>query len=259
MTEERSEGERLQKALAAAGIASRRHAENLITAGRIAVNGEIVTQLGTRVASTDRIAVDGKLISRTPHYTYIMLNKPIGVLSTAHDERGRPSVVDLVRAPQRVYPVGRLDLDSEGLLLLTNNGELTYRILHPRHEMPREYYVWTTSPASDAQIAQLREGIEIGDWRTHPAEVTRRPGGALSMIIHEGHKRQVRLMCNAVGLNVNRLQRVRLGPVKIGNLKPGEWRELRPEELAALQEAVGLTETPPPRPPRSYRPSKRQG
>ncbi|HUX86986.1 MAG TPA: pseudouridine synthase [Chloroflexota bacterium] len=258
MTEERLEGERLQKVLAAAGISSRRHAENLITAGRVAVNGAIVTQLGTRVTPTDRIAVDGKLISRTPHYTYIMLNKPVGVLSTAHDERGRPSVVDLVRASQRVYPVGRLDLDSEGLLLLTNNGELTHRILHPRHELPREYYVWTIPPPSDNQIAQLRQGVEIDHWRTHPAEVTRRPGGALSMIIHEGHKRQVRLMCNVVGLTVNRLQRVRLGPVKLGSLKSGEWRELRPEELVALEEAVGMTEAPTtPRSPPPRRPSTR--
>jgi|SRR5579884_3408484 23S rRNA pseudouridine2605 synthase len=244
MTKERWEGERLQKALAAAGVASRRHAEEMIVAGRIAINGQIVTQLGTRVSPTDRIAVDGKLISRIPHFTYIMLNKPVGVLSTAYDERGRPTVIDLVHATQRVYPVGRLDLESEGLILLTNNGELTYRMLHPRHELPREYEVWTHPPATDQQIRQLRQGVEIEGWRTRPAQVTRRSGGVLSMIIHEGHKRQIRLMCQAVGLTINRLQRVRIGPLKLGNLKPGEWRELRPEELAALQEAVGLTGSP---------------
>jgi 23S rRNA pseudouridine2605 synthase len=236
---EETGGERLQKALAAAGVASRRHAEELIAAGRVSVNGVVVTQLGTRVLPSDRLSVDGKTINRAPHHTYVLLNKPAGVLSTALDERGRRTVVDLVRTPERVYPVGRLDLDSEGLVLLTNDGELTFRLLHPRHQIPREYHVWVHPPPTPEQLDQLRRGVKIAGWRTGPAEVTRRPGGALSLVIREGHKRQVRLMAAAVGLQVDRLVRVRLGPLSLGNLKPGEWRELRRDEVERLRQAAG--------------------
>ena len=235
MSEAGPVGERLQKALAAAGVASRRHAEELIAAGRVTVNGQVTTRLGTRVGPSDQLAVDGKPVDRRPHFTYIMLNKPEGVVSTAQDERRRRTVVDLVRAPERVYPVGRLDLDSEGLILLTNDGELTFRLLHPRHELPREYYVWVVPNPTDEQLAQLRQGVAIEDWRTSPARIARRPGGALSFVIHEGHKRQIRLMCQAVGLQVVKLVRVRFGPLDLGPLKPGEWRPLRPEEVEALQ------------------------
>ncbi len=233
-------GERLQKVLAAAGVASRRHAEELIRAGRVQVNGAVITKLGTRVGPRDRVAVDGKPVSRAPSYTYIVLNKPLGVVSTARDERGRRTVVDLIKSPTRVYPVGRLDVSSEGLILLTNNGELTFRLLHPRHEVPREYHVWVSPPPTSEQLDRLRQGVEIEGWRTGPAEVSRGPGGALRIVIHEGHKRQIRLMCQAVGLNVERLVRVRIGPLTLGRLKPGEWRELRPAEVRALFEAVGL-------------------
>lgn len=236
-----NEGERLQKVLAAAGVASRRRAEEMIQAGRVAVNGAVVTQLGTRVGERDRIAVDGKPISRRPSYTYILLNKPLGVLSTARDERGRRTVLDLVKTSARVYPVGRLDATSEGVILLTNHGDLTFRLLHPRHEVPREYHVSVSPPPTTAQLEQLRQGVEIEGWRTGPAEVSRAPGGALRMIIHEGHKHQIRLMCQAVGLTVERLVRVRLGPLTLGHLGPGEWRELRPAEVKALLEAAGLT------------------
>lgn len=235
-------GERLQKVLAAAGVASRRRAEELIQAGRVAVNGKVITQLGTRVGPADQIAVDGKLISRQSHHTYIVLNKPVHVLSTARDERGRPTVVDLVKTRERVYPVGRLDAASEGLVLLTNHGELTYRLLHPKHKVPREYHVWVTPTPTEAQLEQLRRGVEIQGWRTGPAEVSRIPGGAIRLIIHEGHKRQIRLMAEAVGLNVERLVRTRIGPLTLGRLKPGEWRELRPAEVEALKRAAGLSE-----------------
>ena len=238
MTEE---GERLQKVLAAAGIASRRRAEELILAGRVTVNGKLVTQLGTRVGPRDQIAVDGKIISRKPRFCYILLNKPVGVISTARDERGRPTVVDLVKSPVRVYPVGRLDVTSEGLILLTNDGELAFRLLHPKHEVPREYLVWVSPPPTEAQLARLRQGVEIEGWHTGPAEVSRAPGGALRIIIHVGHKRQIRLMCRAVGLKVDRLVRVRIGPLTLGRLKPGEWRELQPAEVEALMKAVGLS------------------
>ncbi len=233
-------GDRLQKALAAAGVASRRHAEELIVAGRVAVNGVVVNQLGTRVSPEDRLTVDGQPVNRTPRHTYLLLNKPKGYLSTAHDE-------------QRVYPVGRLDLDSEGLVLLTNDGELTFRVLHPKHELPREYEVWVNPPPTDEQIAELRSGVEIEGWRTSPARIQRRPGGSLSIIIHEGHKRQIRLMCEAVGLHVTRLVRVRLGPLTLGTLAPGQWRALREPEIAAIRGAAFGSEAPksvvaPPRP-----------
>lgn len=215
----------------------------MIAAGRVAVNGQVVTTLGTRVGPQDRIAVDGRPMSRVAHHTYVMLNKPAGYVSTARDERGRRTVLDLIQPRQRVYPVGRLDLDSEGLLLLTNDGELTFRVLHPRHELPREYHVWVTSAPTEEQLGRLRQGVEIEGWRTSPAQVSRRPGGVVSITIHEGHKRQVRLMCQAVGLTVTRLVRVRLGPLSLGPLKPGEWRELRPAELTELRRAVGLDPT----------------
>lgn len=234
------QGERLQKALAAAGVASRRQAEEMITAGRVEVNGKVVTELGTRVGPTDRISVDGTLISRVPRHTYVLLNKPVGVLSTTVDERGRRTVVDLVGAGERVYPVGRLDLDSEGLLLLTNDGELTFRLLHPRHEIPKEYLVWVRPSPTPEQLRQLRDGVEIEGGKTLPAQVSRRPGGALSITLREGRKRQIRLMAAAVGLQVDRLVRVREGPLELGNLPPGAWRELRPSEVAALREAAGL-------------------
>jgi 23S rRNA pseudouridine2605 synthase len=261
MTDVAPVGERLQKALAGAGVASRRAAEELIVAGRVTVNGKIVAELGSRVLPADVLAVDGKKVDRAPHYTYIVLNKPTGVLATAKDEHGRRTVLDLVKNPERVYPVGRLDLDTEGLLLLTNDGELTFHISHPKHELAREYEAWVTPAPTDEQIEQLQRGVDLNGWVTSPAEVRRRPGGALSIIIHEGHKRQIRLMCLAVGLRVTRLVRIRLGPLSLGTLKPGESRELRPAELAALrQAALGPTlpvpgqpapiSTVPARPPR---------
>lgn len=232
-------GERLQKVLAAAGVASRRSAEDLIRAGRVTVNQKIITEMGVRVSPTDQILVDGKPINRTPRHTYVLLNKPIGVVSTAHDEHGRRTVLDLVKTPERVYPVGRLDYDSEGLLLLTNDGELTFRLLHPRHEIPREYHVWVTPSPNEEQLAQIRRGVEIEGKRTQPAEVRRLPGGFLSVTIREGRKRQVRLMSEAVGLRVNRLRRVRMGPLTLGSLQPGQWRELGPTEVQALIRAAG--------------------
>jgi 23S rRNA pseudouridine2605 synthase len=239
--------ERLQKALAFAGVASRREAEALIAAGRVSVNDKIVTELGTKVGPRDRLSVDGKAVNRVPHHLYVLLSKPVGVLSTARDERGRPTVLDLVKSTERVYPVGRLDLDSEGLILLTNDGDLTFRLLHPRHEIPREYHVWVSPAPSDEQIDQLQTGVEIDGWRTGPATIRRRPGGALSFVIHEGHKRQIRLMCDAVGLRVTRLVRIRMGHLVLGGLKPGEWRELRPEEVEALRLDAGITaDLPPP-------------
>jgi 23S rRNA pseudouridine2605 synthase len=252
MSDIQASGERLQKALAAAGVASRRAAEELIVAGRVTVNGRVVDELGSRVQPADALGVDGKAINRNPSYTYVMLNKPLGVLSTAKDSHGRRTVLDLVVHRDRVYPVGRLDLDSEGLLLLTNDGDLTFRILHPKHELEREYEAWVTPAPTDDQLEKLRRGVDLNGWVTSPAQVRRRPGGTLGIIIHEGHKRQVRLMCQAVGLRVIRLVRIRLGPLLLGNLKSGKSRELSPAELADLRRialGVGTPEAPASRQP----------
>lgn len=241
MNSETPKGERLQKVLASAGVASRRAAEEMILAGQVTVNGRVVTELGSRVGPRDRIAVDGRPIARAPRFRYILLNKPPGVLSSSHDERGRRTVLDLVQVTERVYPVGRLDVESEGLMLLTNDGELTNRLLHPSHEIPREYHVWVSPDPTEPQLEQLRRGVVIEGGLTHPAQVTRKPGGFLTMTIHEGRKRQIRQMAEAVALRVNRLQRVRLGPLTIGALRPGEWRDLHPTEVHALAEATGLS------------------
>ncbi|HEX5418260.1 MAG TPA: pseudouridine synthase [Chloroflexota bacterium] len=241
METEKPKGERLQKVLAAAGVASRRAAEEMIRAGRVTVNGKPMTELGVRVLPRDRIAVDGYPLGRTPQFRYILFNKPVGVISSALDELGRQTVLDVVQVPERVYPVGRLDRDSEGLMLLTNDGELTNRLLHPSHEIPREYRVWVSPSPTEAQLEQLRRGVVIEGGLTYPAQVARRPGEALSMIIREGRKRQIRQMAEAVGLRVNRLQRVRMGSLGLGTLRPGEWRDLGPGEVRALAEAVGLS------------------
>lgn len=253
MEAENPKGERLQKVLAAAGVASRRAAEELIRAGRVIVNGKAVTELGSRVQPGDRIAVDGFPLNRAPHFRYILFNKPVGLISSAVDELGRRTVLDVVQVPERIYPVGRLDRDSEGLMLLTNDGELTNRLLHPSHEIPREYHVWVSPSPTEAQLEQLRRGVVIEGGLTHPAQVARRPGGFLSMIIHEGRKRQIRQMAEAVGLRVNRLQRVRMGPLGLGSLRPGEWRDLGPGEVGALAEAVGLSRGAPKQGGRCYR------
>jgi 23S rRNA pseudouridine2605 synthase len=237
-----SSGERLQKVLAAAGVASRRHAEELIRAGRVTVDGQVVEELGTRVGPRARIAVDGKPIRRSAPKVYYLLHKPPGYVSTASDPEGRPTVLDLVPDHARVYPVGRLDYDSEGLILLTNDGELTNLLLHPSRELEREYYVLVAGPARPEMLRALRSGIDLDGRPTARARVSvveATPEGIwLSFVIHEGRNRQVRRMCDAVGLEVRRLVRTRMGPLELGRLPIGRYRELRKDELAALRAAV---------------------
>lgn len=233
--------ERLQKALARAGVASRRKAEGLIRAGRVRVNGQVVTELGTRVdPERDVITVNGQPISQPVSHTYILLHKPRGVLSTTSDPHGRPTVLDLVRMEARVYPVGRLDRDSEGLILLTDDGELTHRLTHPRYEHEREYRVLVEGRVSERALQRLQEGVELEDGLTWPAQVERLEeegdGTWLRMVIHEGRKRQVRRMCRAVGHPVRQLIRVRMGPLTLGELRAGEWRYLTTGEVKALKE-----------------------
>jgi 23S rRNA pseudouridine2605 synthase len=239
--------ERLHKVLAHAGVASRRAAERMILDQRIRVNGTLVRELGTQVdPASDRIEVDGRPLARgeaTPHY--VMLNKPPGVASTAHDPEGRPTVVELVRARQRLYPVGRLDIDSEGLVLLTDDGELTFRLTHARFGIEKEYHVLVACPDfGERHLEQLHRGVVLDDGpaRAVRADLIRTTprGGLVRIVLIEGRQREVRRMLLAIGCAVEGLRRVRIGPLRLGELEPGQHRSLRPRELAALRSAVGL-------------------
>lgn len=239
--------ERLQKVLAHAGVASRRASETLITAGRVTVNGVVVTELGTRVDPySDDITVDGHLIpSPAPAeaMVYIMLNKPRGILTTVHDDRDRDTVLDIVQIGERVYPVGRLDRHSEGLLLLTNDGDLTHRLTHPRFQAEKAYDVFVEGQVTDETIARWRQGgIKVEGRPVGPAQVKRlrvEDGNTwLEVILTEGRKREIRVVAYTLGHSVKRLIRLRFGPLQLGRLKPGEWRHLRPGEVDQLKDYV---------------------
>lgn len=232
------DGERLQKVLARAGLGSRRVCEDLIEDGRVAVNGKVAV-LGARVTlEVDLIEVEGVAISVDPAAVHYLLNKPIGVLSTAADTHGRPTVVELVPAEPRVYPVGRLDADTEGLLILTNDGELTHRLTHPSFGVEKEYLAHVEGRPSRAAVRRLREGVELDDGMTAPAKVSLVAPDLLRLVIHEGRNRQVRRMCEAVGHPVRRLARTRIGTLTDTTLEPGAWRPLTQDELRALERAV---------------------
>jgi 23S rRNA pseudouridine2605 synthase len=248
---ERRRGERLQKYLAHAGIASRRHAEELIEAGAVSVNGAIVRELGVRVdPASDEVRVRGRLVRPAATHLYILLNKPAETVTTAHDPQRRRTVLDLLPAEwvaQRVYPVGRLDVDTEGLLLLTNDGELALRLTHPRYALTKEYEALVNRRPSAAAMTDITQGMMLpGETRpTAPARAwiideTSEAGVWLGIELHEGRKRQVRRMLAVAGLRVLELRRVRVGPLKLGLLKPGASRLLSAKELAALRKAVGL-------------------
>ena len=231
--------ERLQKILSAAGVCSRRAAEGYLTAGRITVNGE-KAQLGQQAdPETDDIRVDGVPLGREPETVYLMLNKPRGYVTTVSDEQGRKTVMDLLTGVHtRIYPVGRLDRDSEGLLLLTNDGALTQRLLHPSHEVSKEYHVTVSGPVEHA-AENLRRIRDVAGMAIRPAEVQmlRREGNRaeLRIVIHEGRNRQIRRMCAQCGLEVLRLQRVREHCLELGTLPLGQWRYLTAAEIAALK------------------------
>ena len=231
--------ERLQKVLARSGIASRRKAEELIRDGHVAVNGAVVTEMGTRVdADQDRIQVDGETLRLEPPPVYYMLNKPPGYISTARDDRGRRTVLDLVQVPERVYPVGRLDLESEGLVLLTNDGELTNLLTHPRYEHEKEYHVWVDGQPTDEALQRLRDGIELDDGVARADEIELIESGRrshLRLVLHEGRKHIVRRMCEAIGHPVVRLVRVRMGPLRLGDLALGDYRPLTKNEVERLK------------------------
>ena len=231
-------GERLQKVLAQAGLGSRRACEELIAAARVTVNGEVAT-LGTRAdPEVDAIEVDGARIGVREGLVHYLLNKPAGAVTTASDPQGRPTVVGLVPAEPRVYPVGRLDADTEGLLVLTNDGELAHRLTHPSFGVDKEYLADVTGTPSRGALRRLREGVELEDGPTAPARVSLVGDHTLRITIHEGRNRQVRRMCEAVGHPVRRLVRVRIGPLADRRLPPGEWRPLTQAEVRALERAA---------------------
>jgi 23S rRNA pseudouridine2605 synthase len=236
MAEPGSAGERLQKVLAQRGYGSRRVCEELIAAGRVRVNGE-VAQLGRRVAvEQDQVEVDGHLVSVRPGLVHYLLNKPAGVVTTVKDTHGRRTVIDLVPSEPRVFPVGRLDAETEGLLLLTNDGELTHHLTHPSFGVEKEYLAQVTGTLSAGTLRRLREGVELEDGRTTPAQVSQPQPGLVRIAIHEGRNRQVRRMLATVGHPVERLVRVRIGPITDRRLPPGQWRALTPDERRALEE-----------------------
>jgi pseudouridine synthase len=239
---------RLQKILSMAGVASRRTAETLIAEGRVTVNGRTVTELGTKASPGDDIRVDGRRVKGAEPLRYLLLHKPKGYVTTRSDPSRRPTVIDLLTGVREyVYPVGRLDYDSEGLLLLTNDGDLAARLTHPRHGVEREYHAWVLGVPDDHDLDRLRRGIPLEGRRTQPATVTvlhhgrgRHAGKALlSITIREGRNRQVRKMCEAIGHAVYALTRVRIGPISDPKLPPGRYRELRAEEVRRLKTAAG--------------------
>jgi len=238
--------ERLQKYMARAGVASRRRCEELITSGMVKINGKVVSKLGVKVDPTrDRIQVGGETLFLSPQKYYILVYKPRGYITTMSDEKGRKKVTDLLKGiTGRVYPVGRLDYDSEGLLLLTNDGDLTYALTHPGHRVPKTYLVRVAGVPESAKLEQMARGLLLDDGPTAPAKVRltgQREGNALLEItIFEGRNRQVRRMCEHIGHPVLRLKRIRFGALGIEGLRPGQYRHLTSEEVNRLKEKAGL-------------------
>jgi 23S rRNA pseudouridine2605 synthase len=229
---------RLNAYLARAGVASRRGADDLIKAGRVRVNGQ-PGELGTFVKASDEVEVDGRPVAKQV-LAYRLLNKPDAVVTTARDPRGRPTVVGLVPSQPRVVPVGRLDADTTGVLLLTNDGLLAHRLAHPRYEVDKVYDVEVDGdPAPDA-LRRLEEGVDLDDGRTSPARARRLGPGRLELTIHEGRKHQVKRMCAAVGHPVRSLHRSGYAGLDVRGLAPGEWRDLTRDEVAGLRRLVGL-------------------
>ena len=240
--EKAAEGMRLQKYIASCGIAARRKAEDMIVAGRVTVNGQTVRELGTKVFPEDRVTVDGTPIEPVQTKYYIMLNKPAGYITSSEDERGRATVMDLVKGdiPVKLHSVGRLDYDTDGLLFLTNDGDFTYRLTHPRHEVKKKYLVILRGDITVTALCALRRGVKIDDYVTAPAEaelvdVAAKGYSSVEVTIHEGKNRQVRRMFEALGYDISYLQRLSVGNVSLGNLKIGKWRHLTSHEINCLK------------------------
>ena len=230
--------ERLQKLIARAGVCSRREAEKIILAGRVTVDGQVVRELGSKADTNQKIRVDGKILRFDTEKIYLLLNKPRGYISTAHDDRGRKTVPDLLGENfcGRVYPVGRLDMDSEGLILLTNDGELTNKLTHPRFEVAKTYRAKFSGTLTAEKLDRLRAGVQLDDGLTAPAEVQLLAENLVELTIHEGRNRQVRRMLAAVGCDVKRLRRVKFANLSLDNLPVGKFRALTADEIAALKQ-----------------------
>lgn len=230
---------RLAKFLASAGVASRRAAEEIVRSGRVAVDGEVARDPARNVEpDTHRVTLDGDLVRAEPGRVVYLVNKPVGVVSTASDPQGRPTVVSLVPESRRLYPVGRLDLDASGLILLTDDGALAHRLTHPSFEVDKTYAVRVARPpVREPALNRLRSGVELEDGRTSPARVSRLAPDRLQITIHEGRKRQIKRMCEEVGHPVLALERVRFGPLRLGDLPPGGHRRLSGAELDLLRSA----------------------
>lgn len=231
---------RLQKYLAGAGVASRRKSEEYILQGRVKINNKVITELGTTVKPGDQVEVDGKPITMEEENVYYLLNKPIGYITSAADEKGRETVLDLLKdVKERVFPVGRLDYNTSGLLVLTNDGELTYELTHPKHHVEKTYIVKVRGFVEPENIARLQKGVRIDNYTTSPAKVKQIRNTptttTLSITIYEGRNRQVRKMCEAIGHQVSKLERVALGDLKLGKLPIGEYRKLTQEEVKYLK------------------------
>ena len=227
--------ERLQKLIARAGICSRREAEKLISAGRVTVDGKIIRELGAKASTNQKICVDGKPLHFGAEKIYLMLNKPRGYVSTLHDERGRKTILDLIDTSERVYPVGRLDLNSEGLILLTNDGDLTNALIHPRYEVSKTYRAKISGEITEEKLDRLRAGIELDDGLTAPAEIYWLDKDLVEVTIHEGRNRQVRRMFAAIGCDVKRLRRIKFAGLTLGGVSVGKFRRLTAAEVAALK------------------------
>jgi 23S rRNA pseudouridine2605 synthase len=226
--------------LARSGVASRRASDELIKSGRVRVNGRPAS-LNTFVGDADVVEVDGRRVSKQG-LAYVLLHKPAGVVTTARDPQGRSTVLDLVPGERRVVPVGRLDIETTGALLLTNDGALAHRLAHPRYGVEKRYVAEVEGSPSDEIVRRLAEGIELEDVRTAPAQVSRLGRSRLQLVLHEGRNRQVRRMCETVGHPVRRLHRDRYAGIGLGRLAPGEWRELTPAEVSRLRRLVGLAQ-----------------
>ena len=239
--------ERVQKILARAGVASRRVVEDMISEGRVTVNGHVATLGDKADPDRDRITVDGTPVSVLPDAITYLLNKPAGTITTASDTHGRPTVVDLVPSEPRVFPVGRLDAETEGLLLLTNDGGMAHQLTHPSHGVEKEYLVHVRGVPKPGALRRLREGVQLDDGVTAPAQAALVGDNLIRLTIHEGRNRQVRRMCEAVGHPVRRLVRTRIGPLVDHTLEPGRWRLLSTEEVLDLQRSVNRSAPPPKR------------
>ena len=232
---------RLQKYLALCGVASRRACEEIMLAGRVTVNGKVADQLGVKVTENDDVKVDGKPVKQSSKKIYIMVNKPVGVVTTMGDNHGRPTVAQLYENEirERIYPVGRLDMDSDGLLIMTNDGELTYALTHPRHIVDKTYHVTIGGSISERDLQKLRRGVVIDGRKTAPATVNEVGGDVnttvLEFIIHEGRNRQIRKMLDCVNKRVLRLQRIKIGNLQLGHIPEGRWRYLSPAEIKYLK------------------------